>query len=400
MATKIVGSRSILRCGGALKAAALVLALSLPAAGSESAKSAKPAAVPAYLANHKVGEWFEVIPGKRISDFHPKCMEGQEGFGSLSRITNYSGGTVRWKESWFILKGGGHASTLNNIMIGIKLSSDKPEWEVISPCTPKAKIQQPYQAQPRYLDGKMCTGHSAYKDWFIQSLDRYVQIGSGVSFVGRGGCAAIDTFDWSKKGSESPTEGWTPNDKLTCHNEIYGSPNWVLDDTIYTANSQELYKCRYNDEAPTLVGKWSGAGYRELYGACIVDTKRNRLIWGGELQRGKQFLHSIDPATAVSTQLNLTGEAVPQHTYGGGVYVPTLDRYLLLPSGQSQIYSVDPDTGVVVKFPVTGTLEWPDGMVTVLGRFQYLPELKAVIFQEPQSFEHPPAGRLMMMRTE
>src|SRR5207248_7884943 len=123
---------------------------------------------------------------KRLSDFSFPCM-AEQNFGSLASITNYSGGTSRVKESWFLLKGGGHASTHNNILIGIKLSANAPQWEVISPCTPASQIQKNYNAEPRYLDGKMCTGHSAYKDWFIQSLDRYVQVGSGVSFVGHGG---------------------------------------------------------------------------------------------------------------------------------------------------------------------------------------------------------------------
>src|SRR5205823_12244295 len=83
-------------------------------------------ALPTYLANRIVGEWFDVL-GVGLDSISFPCMTGQ-GFGRLDQITQYSGGAVRDAGSWFLLKGGGHASTLNNILIGIRLPANCTAW--------------------------------------------------------------------------------------------------------------------------------------------------------------------------------------------------------------------------------------------------------------------------------
>lgn len=347
---------------------------------------------PAWLTGLPIAQWTPVPGLPPLSQVSFPCMSGQN-FGPLSAITNYSGGAVRNAGSVFLLKGGGHASTLNNIFIGIRLSADQPAWEVISPCTSAAQIQNPYNAEGFYLDGKMCAGHSAYKDWFIQSTDTYVQFGSGVSYTGAGGCAEINSFDFSQRGSTDPLKGWSRH-PINVTNKIYGDPNWVVGDILYTSDGVAVSAGRLSDANLTPQGNFRGGIYDERYGACFVDTKRGNPVWGGMLDPvwgGSQLLYRIG-----ASALSIVGAPVPYHVYGGGVYVPFSDRYLLLATGHSEMYSINPDSGQCSVVSTTGTLGWPIKQSTVLGRFQYLPELESVVFQEASDDGY--QGRLMICR--
>ena len=115
------------------------------------------------------------------------------------------------------------------------------------------------------------------------------------------------------------------------------------------------------------------------------------------LDLGMQQLFSIDPQTGGGSVISLNGVPIPQNRYCGGVHEPNLDRYLILPNySDGTVYSINPDTGEVTVFPTSGAqLSWPPAYASTMGRFRYLPELKAVVFQEANGG----LCRLMMMRT-
>ena len=322
-----------------------------------------------------------------------------------------------------MLHGGGHASTNCNVLVGIKLNTANPTWQVISPPTVASLVQSDdsYANTGRYLPeqgyalGKMCTGHSFCRPVFLQALDRYVRPGSGVSYTGRGGATQIDSFDFAQfiangaVANSSPTFGWLQSNTLNTPGGYYGSPQFAVGDTMWTTDAAGAWFCQYNSVTTTFAGNWGPGG--ELYGATFVDTLRSACVWMGELQNGTQLVRRFNGAS----NFIITGTPIPANAYGGGCYDSSRDKYLVLVGGAGrQVYEIDPVAPFACRtFPNGGIVSGVPFVLpeatsgrTVGSRFQYLPELRCVVFQEGHNYggavngDGKRPGRLLMMRIE
>lgn len=148
---------------------------------------------------------------------------------------------------------------------------------------------------------------------------------------------------------------------------------------IHHYSDGHLYKWQQSTNSWFDLGKKGNMQYETPY---ALDTKRNRLFrvrWGSQPAR----IYDLNDNGAFSN-VEVGGPAAESIDTGASmVYDPVVDVYWLWKRNDANLYRIDAETFEASVQPVTGTLpkvEYRDARHRVYGRFNYMPELRGLVF--------------------
>lgn len=342
---------------------------------------------PSWLDGAVRYRWVEV-PNSTLSkapgwnDYGPT-----KGTGNQTGLYVDSGAAVKASGSEFFLAGGGHADYAGNEVFTIRLADSHPGWVRRNLPTPPADI--PWNANPErgtpashYSDGRPAARHTY---WQMQFCDqRNLLMFHGASAVYSQNAISFNTVD----AFDPETNDYLPRD--TFKPKALGTWGGLV---VKVGNGDIL---QTQDHSGAVIywtqatDTWSSIGVRGRYSAehgTAWDSNRNRAFH--YLDSGDAcFYYDLSRPGFPAVNVRLTGEQWPSRNNrrGSMVYCPAADAYFALLWGNPKLYRIDAATFEVSIVPTTGTLQiglgdpGSNGYERFYGRFNYLPELKALVF--------------------
>lgn len=347
--------------------------------------------IPRWAARLSAGQWYEIpdTAPSRIGRPFPD-QRGRQA----SRLA-YSGSTLRRSGSYLFIFGGGHADYSGNEIHAIKLNAEQPTWELLSPATPFSQI--PWKSRERgkshYADGRPASRHTYWQPIFVDSMDRMFLFLSMVVWGNSSGSFKnVDAFRFSDRAWD-PKDTWAPPPVFP----PAATGPWA----VKHPDTEDVYIAIYSSvlKWTRSTGEWSfhirGASWEHDRGIAAIDPVRQRILKLGSWNRGHVVVPYFIPLDEHDTMtfINLTGShanviaSTSTGTVGqaGFVYNPELDKFMYYPD-DGAIYTIDPVTWHMVRYPVTGNVP-PAGIrysaengSGIYGRFQYVPELRGVVY--------------------
>jgi hypothetical protein len=182
-----------------------------------------------------VNAWYQ-IPGTTLNgglgtaDASLMAARGIPGSGQTyttggNNIYAFSGGTLRRRDSVLMLHGGGGNDGFSNAILGLRLSANTPQWEVIMPATARAdclpndgdgnynpaihNIDRAYNYNASVVESSPrspLSVHSYTHTQYLDSRDCWVRVGATKVWPTDGGTFDyLDAFYWSETGKADKT---------------------------------------------------------------------------------------------------------------------------------------------------------------------------------------------------
>ncbi len=283
---------------------------------------------------------------------------------------------------------GGHADYAGNEVYGIDLSLDQPEWTILRQPTAAEFIEAGNYNDAKYsdyyLDGRPGSTHSYYAMHFISARGAIFRFGAGSLYgTGNEGNLKTEAFvladnDWVPAGSYPEIIEGQRGGAIS--QTVCKDP---LTEDIYIGARDGVRRFSQESGTFTKLTGWIQAQDSVKGAPCIVDRKRNRVVFFQDAYKPPNNGLVLDLSTNALSEILFTGEAVNEVVSwreSFGFYNDALNAFVLKPSQTDKIIQIDPITFEATFVGTTGGEELPDAVNGVQTRFQYLPLLNGYAY--------------------
>lgn len=343
-----------------------------------------PSALPAWLQGKAINEWVEV-PSSRIDQAvawsNYSAVKGVMGKPGLFAD---SGAAIKASGSELFIAGGGHTDYAGNEIFSLRLADDAPVWVRRTDPTPNAQIPWGVsQDAPSayYDDGRPAARHTYWNLQFCDERDLAVFFGCyGTFSANANSFAAVDAFD--ANANEYIPGFATPSATGTWGSGVVTAGGG----DVYMFNQNGLIR-RWNQASNTFADVATRGPYNPETGFAY-DSKRNRILrmprfGSGAVAAAVYDLNNNAAATTVTMNGYSTGVSGGK---GAVIYCPAADAYYAMNWGEATLWRIDPVTFAAAAVTTTGSAPpmnydpGGDGFGRFYGRFNYAPELRAIVF--------------------
>ena len=331
-----------------------------------------PAELPTWLSKSGVFEWTEV-PNSALQQTDAwKGYKGARGNVGKLGILAYSGGTVKPKGSEFFIAGGGHLDYAGNEIFSIALGADAPRWVRRNDPSTETPMNTPH-----YPDGRPSSRHTYQNFVYSAAYDRLLFFGGFPWGDKPKAIPNVDSFnlavnDYDPAGtfaSGPRTIGGATGSAMAGNGDFY----------MHHHADGKLYRWRHDTNSWSTLGHHGSLQYDTPY---AIDTKRIRMFripWGSYPAR----IFDLNNEGAFQN-VAIGGPAADKINTGASlVYDPVVDAFWLWKRNDPNLYRIDAETFVASVQTVSGPapkVAYTGGRHKIYGRFNYVPELRGLVF--------------------
>jgi hypothetical protein len=343
---------------------------------------AAPTGVPTWRQGMAVGEWKQ-ISGTSISTcpISVQTYPARGNTGPSSKVEAWISWVLNPNTSFlYSPASGGHKDYAGSEVDAINLSANAPVWtEVNASCTASSlPLTDQETGLTNYYQNKPVSRHQFNGASWNQVRNR-VMIHSGAAYPTGYLLTTVDGFNpanntWDAAGTYSNVPGGVIGiDYPSCHDPVTG------DIYKFAANNVFKWTSTTNVWSNPASGPWAQAAH------AIFDSTRNRiLIFGDPGYTGvasASHIYTVGTTTSAITFNGSGASSIQGQNYCGGVYEPTLDRFLVRTrTSGGTVYQIHPTTWEVTPFTTTGGSSIPAAVAGVFHRFLYVPALTGIVF--------------------
>lgn len=330
----------------------------------------------AWLAAQPASKWIQVTaaPLNQTAILPNPAVAG--GFGP-GAVTDYSGATLRTKDSLFLIHGGGHVNYAGNEIYGLQLEVDAPAWARLWGPTPNAQITA---GTLLYTDGNPSAGHTYGFLEYDDARDMFMRFEGGywsddglspaVYGLQFNATTGVFATNWVTSFNPQPVAGLIAFYPQSCYARDKQGNVYGPDATVRLTWNHAAQNWDSNNPINRSIDSGSNA--------YVYDVHRN-CIWGLlPTQPGQLF--KWDLQTGVETLTALTGAAASLmgiDSTPGFAYDPYNDT-LFVYRQVGGLYAINPNTAAVTTLAPTGTAPTvlsSDGQFAINKKFHYVPAL-------------------------
>lgn len=329
-------------------------------------------AVPSWVSSAAFNSWFSP-PGNTT------MATAQTSFTSpFSRpkenILAFSGAALKLATSEIFIAGGGHTDYAGNEVYSFPLLSETPQWDLRRLPTPEAQISwngsQPAPSA-HYSDGRPVSRHTYWNLHFHESLNRLFFLGAKATWgEPAGSFLNVDAFNAATNDYDAAnTYTATP------FSQTFAAGFVKVGLDVYAQMTSDGRWYRWNASNQS----WTTLASRSPYNGdspFAYDSSRGRILRAGSHPAWFDVNNSLAETTVTFSGANASSTAQESTM----IYVPDIDRYLLMRIGNSTVYQIHPTDFTVTTYSLTGTAPTipSSGIGLLYGRLMYVPAIKCV----------------------
>jgi hypothetical protein len=276
---------------------------------------------------------------------------------------------------------GGHKDYAGSEVDAITLTANAPVWSEVNPSATASSLPLTDQETGllNYYQNKPVSRHTFYGASFNPVRNR-IQLYGGAAYPTGYKLSTMDgynpsnnTWDAAATYANVPS-GVIGIDYPVCNDPTTGDVYW------FSANNVFKWTSTTNVWSTAASGPWAQAG------AAIFDSSRNRiLVFGGDPSytgaASASHVYTVGTTTSAITFTGSSASSIQGQNYCGGIYEPTLDRFLVRTrTSGGTVYQIHPTTWEVTPFTTTGGSSVPAAVAGVFHRFLYVSALTGIVF--------------------
>jgi hypothetical protein len=309
------------------------------------------------------GHWGE-IPDSALR----KVAPGEQRYGSVARITAWSGGAFDPDARQLLVWGGGHEDYAGNEVYAFDLKTF--QWKRL---TEAAKPDR--KRSEVYADGSPRSRHTYNYIEFVPSLHRMLSFG-GASLYPRGGATthAIAEFDpetgsWITGRRRDVPRGGS---MIGAHARLDPASG-----DVFFVPSQRGAMARYSPDEDRWYGGWDPAYVRVHSTAAIDPVRRLLVLVGSGTDQGQLIKWDLDlPTRATDLRAITTGDKDIERAYAPGFDYHGPTGKFVAWTGGAAVHVLDPDDWHWTRLPPApgnSADPGPAQRTGTYGRFRYVP---------------------------
>lgn len=333
-----------------------------------------------------IGAWVQ-ISGTALSSVDPSPLPTLGSTGTQAKVSAWNGFPIDPRSSkMYSVCSGGHVDYSGNEVDVLELERDSPRWVQLLPPT----LGVPTSGTLNYYgDGKPGSRHHFYGVVFSERTNKVMMFGGSLWYSGNFN-NSVDHYDVKTNSlSASGDHPDLPGPDISVPDVLCACADTRTGD-VYVFNQFAVGRWDCEANTCTEILAPTGGNAQGINGPTAYDSKRHRIFLAG----GQYAVHHTYDITAnaFTTQTFSGAQASTVQNASAGsqlVYVPALDKYLMLPApgDGGTVYQIDASTFACTTFSTSGGSSIP----TVAnndntnpngpyGKFQYAPRLGGCIF--------------------